>query len=140
MNDRKAYLLAPLGAVAGGFVPAYAVSAGTAALGPEQNAAPGLPGFAAAALVVWVGAPLGVWAALTLGKQPHAGRTALLTVAVLILAWIALTPVMVLTPLGLSDALLTILSPATAVLAPLAARRLATWRRLSRAPVRGRGR
>ncbi len=130
MEDRKGYVLALLGALAGGVLPAYAVTAGTAALVPEGNAVLGLLGFTAAVLVGWVGAPLGVWGALALGKRPHAGRTALLLIAVLLLSWIALTPLMMLTPLVFSDAFLTVLSPSVTVLAPLAARRLATWLRL----------
>jgi hypothetical protein len=130
VDDRKGYLLTLLGALAGGVLPAYAVSAGSAALVGEGNAALGLAGFALAVLVGWVGAPLGVWGALALGKQQYAGRTALLLIAVLPLAWIALTPVMMLTPLAFSDLGLTIVSWSAAALIPLAARRLATWRRL----------
>lgn len=124
MGDRKGYLLALLAALAGGFVPAFALSAGTVALVSERNVALGLFGFVAATLVAWVGAPLGVWAALTLGKQPHAGGTALLLIAVLSLSWLALTP------LAFSDIGLTVLNVSVAFVAPLAARRLATWRRI----------
>ncbi len=130
MGDRKGYLLTVLGALVGGTIPAYAVHAGTGALVDDGNVALGLLGFAMAVLVGWIAAPLGVWIALSLGKQPDAGKTAVLLIGVLPFSWIVLMPVMALAPPTLSELGLTILSWSLSMLAPLAARWLATWRRL----------
>ncbi len=114
MDNLKGYLLTVLGALVGGTIPAYAITAGTATLVDDGNAVLGL--------------------LLSLGKQPHAGKTAVLLIAVLPFFWIALMPIMDLTALALSDVGLTILRWSLGMLAPLAARWLATWRRLFPSP------
>ncbi len=52
MDDRKEYLLTVLGALVGGTIPVYAVTAGTAALVADGDVALGLLGFAMAVLVM----------------------------------------------------------------------------------------
>lgn len=132
MDDPKGYALALLGALLGGFIPSPAITMSASALNSGNSVALGLLIFTASILVGWVGAPVGAWAALRLGKQPHAGKTAGLLIAVLVLFWICLTPLMMLTSLAYSNTGLSVVSVSVALLAPLLARRLATWRRFSR--------
>lgn len=130
MDAPKGYVLTVLGAVAGGFGPSGLLTMSGPVLNPDNRVYLGLLIFATATMIGWVGAPLGIWAALRLGRCGHAGRTAGLLIAVLLLSWIAITPLMMFTPLALSDAGLTGMSVSVAVLSPLIARALATSRRL----------
>ncbi len=130
MNAPKGYALTLLGAIAGGFGPSALLNMSGPVLNPDNRAYLGLLIFATAMMIAWVGAPLGIWAALRLGRFGHAGRTAGLLIGVLLLSWIPITPLMMLTPLALSDVGLIALSVSVAVLAPLIARGLATSRRL----------
>ncbi len=130
MDDIRGYLLTFLGAVAGGFGPALAVNAAMGAIVPDDNVPLVLLSFLASVLLSWVGGPLGIWTALRLGRQGYAGRTSVLLVPILLVLWVALTPLMVLTPLAFSDTGLTVVALFTMMLSPLAARWLATRSRL----------
>jgi uncharacterized membrane protein YeaQ/YmgE (transglycosylase-associated protein family) len=130
MDAPKGYILTVLGAVAGGFAPSALLTMSGPALNPDNHVYLGLLIFATATMIGWVGAVLGTWAALRLGKCGHAVRTAGFLVAVLLLSWIAITPLMMFKPLALSNAGLTVMNVSIAVLAPLMARALATSRRL----------
>ncbi len=130
MDAPKGYVLTVLGAAVGGFGPSALLTMSEPVLNPDNRVYLSLLIFATAAMIGWVGAVLGIWAALRLGRCGHAGRTAGLLIAVLLLSWIAISPLMMLTPLADSDASLTAMSVSVAVLAPLVARGLATSRRL----------
>jgi hypothetical protein len=130
MDAPKGYRLTVLGAVTGGFAPSALLTMSGLALNPDNRVYLGLLIFATATMIGWVGAVLGTWAALRLGRCGHAVRTAGFLVAVLLLSWIAITPLMMFTPLAFSNAGLTVMNVSIAVLAPLIAGALATSRRL----------
>ncbi len=130
MDAPKGYILTVLGAVVGGFVPYALLIMSGPVLNPDNRVYLGLLIFGMTTMIGWVEAVLGTWAALRLGRCGHAARTAGLLIAVLLLSWIAITPLMMFTALAFSDTGLTGMSVSVAVLAPLIARRLATSRRL----------
>lgn len=130
MDAPKGFILTVLGAVAGGSAPSALLAMSGPALNPDNRVYLALLILMMATIIGWAGAVVGTLAALRLGRCGHAGRTAGLLVAVLLLSWIAITPLMMFTPLALSNAGLTVMNVSVAVLTPLSARALATSRRL----------